>query len=279
MIQVTGLFIYPVKGLRAIALESSELTAKGLAYDRHWMVVMPNGRMVTQRQKPLLATLATELTEQGLKISAPGREPLEITLEAPELRVTDVTLWRDSFMALDEGAEASAWLTQALDSNYPLRLVRMDERIPRPQSKPELLGDETSTGFADAAPFLVTNESSLADLNGALETKGVVPVPMARFRPNIVVSGLPPYREYDSSCLTEEGGRYSIGLKYPSERCVVVTTDQNTGEVDRDNQQPLSTLKEMDTAPGYKGAYFGQNAVLARGQQEIIRVGDNLVLE
>lgn len=282
MIEVTGLFIYPVKGLRGIALEQAELTSQGLACDRHWMIVMPNGRMVTQRQKPQLATLRTELTGDSLIISLAEQQPLHpsltVPLQNPVLERIPVTVWRDQFTALDEGAEASDWLTRVLDSSYPLRLVRMADNVKRPQSKPDLLGTQTSTRFADAAPFLVTNEDSLADLNQNLEIAQLDRVPMERFRPNITIKGLAPYGEYCRDCLVEISGRYSIGLCYPSERCVVVNTDQQTGAVDKEGQQPLNTLKQMNTAPGYDGAFFGQNAMLQQGEQQVIRIGDTLSL-
>lgn len=286
MIEVTGLFIYPVKGLRGIALEQAELTPQGLAYDRHWMIVMPNGRMVTQRQKPQLATLRTELTGHSLIISVAEQQllpsslqpSLTVPLQNSGLESTPVTVWRDQFTALDEGAGASDWLTTVLDSNYPLRLVRMADNITRPQSKPDLLGAQTSTRFADAAPFLVTNEDSLADLNRNLEMSQLGGVPMERFRPNITIKGLAPYGEYCRDSLVETSGRYSIGLCYPSERCVVINTDQHTGAVDKEGQQPLNTLKQMNTAPGYNGAFFGQNAMLQQGARQVIRIGDILNL-
>ena len=278
MIQVSGLFIYPVKGLRGTTLNQATLTPRGLAYDRHWMVVMPNGRMVTQRQKPMLATLVPSITADGLTISAPGHEPLHITAEGAKLESTEVSVWRDQFGALDEGEAASGWLTEVLQSNYPLRLVRMDDNVLRPQSNPGLLGEHCSTQFADAAPFLVTNENSLADLNENLLRQGHQTIGIERFRPNILLSGMGKYEEYSKASLQEEGGRYSIRLCYPSERCVVVNTDQISGSVNKESQQPLNTLKELNTAPALKGAYFGQNSVLERGQNKLIKIGDRLLL-
>lgn len=278
MIQITGLFIYPVKGLRGTGLNQTMLTPRGLANDRRWMVVMPNGRMVTQRQKPMLATLTPEISANGLTIKAPKHEPIQVMTENTDLAPTEVTVWRDQFIALDEGEEISRWLTEVLESDYPLRLVRMDDSVIRPQSKPELLGTTCSTQFADSAPFLVTNENSLADLNGHLLEKGFEAISMERFRPNIVISGLSKYEEYSKGSLQEVNGQYRIGLRFPSERCVVINTDQKTGVVAKVSQQPLNTLKEMNTAPGLKGAYFGQNSMLEQGQNSTIKIGDQLVL-
>ncbi len=276
MVEITGLFLYPVKGLRGISVQSAELTTTGLRHDRNWMIVMPNGRMVTQRQKPQLAQLSAQLTEQHLVIGSEDQPALRVPLQQQTNDSVEVTVWRDSFSALDTGAEASEWLTRVLGSNYPLRLVAMDDRVRRPQSKPELLGDNTHTAFADSAPFLMTNEASLETLNEQLMKRGAEPAAMDRFRPNIVVKGLPAFAEYQSRTLAEVEGRYKLGLKYPSERCVVITTDQLTGEVEKESREPLNTLKSMNTAPGYQGAYFGENSMLEAGLGETIFVGDVL---
>ena len=276
MIEVTGLFLYPVKGLRGVAVNSAELTGRGLRYDRNWMIVMPNGRMVTQRQKPQLATLSAELSDGYLRIGAVGHPELKVPLLQESGTLVDVSVWRDNFSALDAGEEASIWLTRALSSNYPLRLVSMDDRQTRPQSKPELMGENTHTAFADAAPFLITNEASLKVLNEELVLRDIEPVPMDRFRPNIVVNGLLAFSEYSDRVLRHSDRKYQLALKYPSERCVVITTDQKTGMVDKALGEPLKTLKSMNTAPGYQGAYFGQNSILEEGVGETIKKGDIL---
>jgi len=276
LLEVTQLFIYPVKGLRGIRLTQARLTPLGLAYDRHWMIVMPSGRMVTQRQKPLMAAIRTHLSMRKLTLSMAGQQPLQIPLDNPDLARVPVSLWRDRFSALDEGSAAAAWLTAALDSDYPLRLVRVAEDVKRPQSKPQLLGFDTTTRFADAAPFLVTNEDSLSALNHQFSRLNMNGLAMERFRSNIWVKGLPPYTEYCRGALTEASQRYRIKLCYPSERCVVMNTDQQTGEVDKQGRQPLDVLKELQTAPGRDGAFFGQKAILHDGSQRVIRVGDQL---
>lgn len=277
--EVTGLFIYPVKGLKGIAKDRAVLTPTGFEYDRHWMVVMPNGRMVTQRQIPEMALLTPSIVDGRLIIKAADGDLIDIPLrEVPEQRV-DVSVWNDNFEALDEGQRISDWLTRVLQFKHPLRLVRMAKDVIRPQSEPALLGPETSTQFADAAPFLVTNESSLDDLNNQLVLKGASPVPMNRFRPNIVISGLEAYSEYQTKQLSESNDRYRLQLCFPCERCIVTTTNQETAEVDRAGQQPLATLREMNTAPGHEGAYFGQNAKLVQGAGETVSIGNQIFLE
>lgn len=270
-IVVTELYIYPVKGLGGLELDSAIITRTGLEYDRHWMIVMPNGRMVTQRQIPQLAAISTALTADTLELMAPGHPSLLLDLhELPSSRV-HVSVWRDSFEAGIE-ERAHAWLNRVIDFSKPLRLVRSLPDSVRTQSKPELLGEFTTTEFADAAPVLTANESSLYQLNDVLGSKDRKPVPMNRFRPNIVVQGLAPFAEYNQSTLTSDGG-VEIELCYPSERCIVTTIDQLTGKADAAFGEPLATLIEMNTNPATQGAYFGQNSIVRGFGSEKIHCG------
>ncbi len=280
-IEVVSLHHYPVKGLRGVDLNEAELTPTGLAFDRYWMIVMPNGRMVTQRQNPALVRITTRLTGQALVLSADVGQievPLSSLEEDRQRAPVDVTIWRDQVTVLDEGDAVSSWLTDALQSSYPLRLVRMPPGAKRPQSNPEQLGADTSTRFADAAPLLVTNTASLDVLNGRLLENGSSSVPMDRFRPNIVVRGIGAFSEYQQALLYGARGELAIELCYPSERCIVTTIDQQVGVKDI-AMQPLATLRSMNTAPGLEGACFGQNARLRSGAGMMIKVGDQLVLE
>ncbi len=274
--QVTGLFIYPVKGLGGISLQQSALLATGLEGDRQWMLVMPNGRMVTQRQLPLMSLISTRLSGDRLVISRENEADLIINLSRVPDRQVPVSVWSDSFTALDEGELASAWFTRVLSSKFPLRLVRMDNRVLRPQSRPELLGQDTSTGFADAAPYLLASESSLQAVNARLASRGADVVPMNRFRPNLVIRGLPAFEEYKQGYLSMKSDIYSLTSCYPCERCVVTTTNQLTGEIDKIYREPLATLLEMNTVDSQKGAYFGQNMILSKGTRQLIRLGDRL---
>jgi hypothetical protein len=273
---VTGIYIYPVKGCRGITLQQSVLQGTGFQFDRHWMIVMPNGRMVTQRQMPRLASLMTQILNDQLIISV-DREPDQIIdlQTIPEIRVP-VSVWQDSFTALDEGPQVSGWLTRVLSSKYPLRLVRMARDLIRPQSKPGLMGEHTSTLFADAAPYLLANEASLEQVNFKLMGKGLPALPMNRFRPNIVVRGYPAFLEYQKGELSDGLGRYALRSCYPCERCIVTTINQATGGMDKLLMEPLTTLLEMQTSASQKGAYFGQNVILGRGAGRVMHIGDRL---
>jgi uncharacterized protein YcbX len=140
--------------------------------------------------------------------------------------------------------------------------------------KAVILGERTSTEFADATPFLVANEASLEALNTVLESNSLESVPMDRFRPNIVVRGLAPFAEHQLADLSSKS--YQLRLCYPCQRCIITTINQDTAEKDPHNQ-PFRTLQTINPMPGGKKApAFAENAVLTRGDRQMISVGDHL---
>jgi len=269
---ITQLFIYPVKSVSGIALDKAELTRFGLKHDRQWMVVRPDGQFVTQRELPGLARVQTSLVEDGVELSMPGSGKITISGSTKKGAPVDSNVWKDACKTIDQGDEISQWLTRALKSNSPLRLVAMKPGFNRSLKKSDLLGNDTSTLFADAAPFLVANQGSLDALNTVLNSRQLNPVPMNRFRPNIVVKGLDAFAEHslqEISCST-----YTLSMCYPCERCVVTTIDQATGQKDP-RMQPFKTLVELNPMPGKKRApAFAENTVLTQGEGQTIAVGD-----
>lgn len=273
-LEVTALNIYPVKSLGGIALEDATLLPTGLAHDRQWMLVRGDGRFVTQRERPALARVNTRLADGGIELTVDGQAPLYLGHDAGGGKGLEVTVWKDTCAAVDLGDRAAAWITHAGGGDLPLRLVRMTPGFSRPQSAPERYGTDTTTLFADGAPFLVANEASLARLNDVLSDRGIDPVPMNRFRPNIVLRGLDAFAEHGVEALRGPG--YEIQPRFPCQRCVITTIDQITGLRDPD-RQPFRTLSDLNPMPGKPRApAFAENAVLASGAGAIIRVGDRL---
>ena len=273
-IEITGLNIYPVKSLRGITLEQATLTPQGLLHDRRWMVVRANGRFVTQRDLSRLALVHTRLDDSGVTLSLQAHGSISVPFNTSGGERVKTKVWGDECQAEDEGEEISRWLTDGLHSSKPLKLVHMLPGFIRPQGKPQELGAETSTFFADAAPFLVTSESSLNELNRELESRGHASVPMNRFRPNIVVRGLEPFAEHGLPGLA--ASNYRLKFCHPCERCIVTTINQDTAETDPD-RQPFNTLRDINPVPGQKPApAFGQNATLEKGDQAIISVGSSI---
>jgi uncharacterized protein len=274
--RVSGLYVYPVKSMKGIALDEAVLTPKGIEHDRRWMVVRPNGRFVTQRDEPRLALIRTRLDGRGLTLSRDGHGSVSVPFESAGGPSLQVTVWRDSCTAEDEGDEIARWLNDAIGDGQDLRLVRLAAGCERPQSRPDRFGDATTTLFADAAPYLVASESSLDALNIELATQGHPPVPMNRFRPNIVVRGLPPFAEHRAARLAGDG--WSIVLVDHCERCLVTTVDQETAQRDP-AREPYQTLRRLNPAPGEKAApAFAQNAMLGSGAGARIAVGVTLTL-
>ena len=251
---VARLFVYPVKGCVGTALGEARLLERGIEHDRRWMVVDRNGRFVTQRELPALARVRPSIANGRLSLLLPNGATVEVPI-SDEGEPVRVRVWRDEVKALVPSADADTALTRCFDR--PLRLVRFPEATRRP-CDPTYAPDGSHTGFADGFPLLVTSESSLAELNDALLEQGEEPVPMDRFRPNLVLAGLPPGAEDRASRI-----RFSSGLELllvkPCARCIVTTTDQTTGE--RRGPEPIATLRRIRRAPDSGEVLFGQNAV------------------
>ncbi|MGA3250750.1 MAG: MOSC N-terminal beta barrel domain-containing protein [Paraburkholderia sp.] len=281
---VSGLYTYPIKSCAGIALNEARLLDTGLEYDRNWMVVDPSGLMLTQRSHGRLALIRVALGERDLIVSAPGmpdlRTPLAVTaLERPALIETRV--WRDTMSAFDTGPQTEAWFSAFL--GVPARLVRFDPAVRRVVD-PLWTGDIAAiTQFSDGFPLLVIGEASLADLNRRLAGKGAPPIPMNRFRPNLVFTGLEAYEEDYVENLTIWVGDEAVQLHLakPCARCPVPTIDQASGAPDPDwPNEPLDTMSAYRANARLGGALtFGQNAIVASGFGAVLTLGQQVDAE
>jgi uncharacterized protein YcbX len=266
MIRITALNIYPVKGCRGIAVDSARVAATGFEHDREWLITRPDGRFMTQREEPRLALIETSLPGgDALRLRIPDGAELNVSPAAPG-REVEVTIWKDRCAAFDAGDAAAEFLTGYLGS--PLRLVRFDARRKRRSNPDWTPGIEALNQFSDGFPWLLASEASLEDLNSRLQRQ----IPMNRFRPNIVVSGLPPFGEDRLHELT--AGPVRLRRAKPCTRCIVTTTDQATGK--RDGTEPLQTLRQFRFDRELKGVVFGQNMILIDGAGAQLRVGQEL---
>lgn len=267
--RIAGLFVYPLKSGAGIALDAAELGACGLAHDRRWLVATPEGRFLTQRELPRLALLRPRLTGHGLQLALGEADQLDLPPAATGAPMT-VRVWRDQVAARTHDAAADAALTRFL--GRPVRLVGFDETQRRP-CDPAYAPPDAHTAFADGFPLLVTSEGSLRALNEALLERGEVLVPMARFRPNLVLADVPAGAEDDCRSL-DLGQGVRLDLVKPCDRCVITTIDQASGE--RRGPEPLATLRRLRRNPRTGGAWFGQNAVprLDGAGVARLRVGD-----
>lgn len=267
--RVRSLHVYPVKSCRGIDLTEAPLVARGFAWDRQWMVVDARGRFVTQRTHPQLATVATALHGDGLHLSTSGRAALtlpwqERTEDGPQCTVV---VWNDSVLAMDCGDAAAAWFSDLLGT--PARLVRATESTRRQPAERWRGTVDAPVNFSDGFPLLVCSIASLADLAARLPE----PLPMNRFRPNIVIEGLPAWREDD--VLDIATGEVTLRLAKPCTRCVITTRDQHSGAAGSD---PLPALRRFRYDRDLKGVTFGWNALITSGVGATLRAGDELRL-
>ncbi len=262
---ITSLHIYPVKSCRGIALTNARLGATGLVDDRHWMLVRPNGRFVTQRELPRMALIGTSIDDAALSLSAPGRGDLVIPRDAGD-DLLAVTVWKFNGRGVDCGEAAARWCSEFLET--PLRLVRFDPDMPRECDPEWTAGARAITEFADGFPMLVISRASLADLNSRLPKA----LPMERFRPNIVIDGVDAYDEDRIHEL--RAGDVVLRIVKPCTRCAITTTDQERGE--RDGEEPLATLRTYRFDARLRGVLFGQNVIATQGGGATLRAGQTL---
>lgn len=274
--RVTELNIYPVKSLRGISLPSALLTSQGLQHDRRWMVVRDNGRFVTQRELATLALVETTLQDDGVMLARDGFGSILLAFDRPAGNTINSKVWSDAVETSDEGDEIAAWLTAATGSRQNLRIVRMAAGFRRQHNNVGRFGAENATLFADASPYLVANQESLDVLNQELLARGHEPVPMNRFRANVVVAGIPAFSERDVDSLGN--AQFALGLRDACERCVVPTIDQDTA-IKNPQHEPFKTLTDINPMPGKRAPAFAENSILLRGAGATIRVGDTLQVD
>ncbi|RKP45907.1 MOSC domain-containing protein [Trinickia fusca] len=281
---ISQLYIYPIKSCAGIALNEARLLPYGLEYDRNWMLVDGTGYFVTQRVLPRMALIRTELGDGALVVQAPGMPPLRTPLDAEQLahapRVA-ATVWRDTVTALDCGDEAARWFSDFLGT--PLRLVRFDPAAERIASRAWTGNIVAPTRFADGYPLLVIGEASLDDLNERLDSQGVDSIPMNRFRPNVVITGLEAYEEDYVETLVVAAGADEVSLRIvkPCARCPVPDIDQATGAPDprwpNEPTDTMSTYRAYRADSRLDGAVtFGQNAVVAAGAGGMLALGQDV---
>ena len=250
---VTELFIYPVKSTRGIARDRVRIAATGFQWDRQWMIIDHKGTFLSQRTHPHLAQIIPQLAPDALILRHAKLPPLTVPLTDQGERIA-VTVHRDPCVGIDQGSAASEWVSAAL--GQATRLVRVPGD-PARRANPKFAGAvEAPMGFADGFPMLVCNQASLDDLNGRMPS----PIPMERFRPNIVLAGLEPWAEDRIDTLTV--GALTLRLVKPCTRCAIPSIDQRTGERSTD---PLPVLRPFRFDRELLGITFGENAVIVAG--------------
>ncbi|WP_146060263.1 MOSC domain-containing protein [Amycolatopsis sp. CA-128772] len=265
MAKLVRLTYYPVKGCAGTSVPAAEVTPAGLAHDRVFQVVAPDGEFRSQRRHPGLAAVRPRVHGGRLTLSAPGREDLVLDSRRDGPRHPASTFsWHGE--GVHQGTEAAGWFSDLLGLPSVLVGVAPDhERV---------TGGETpgTAAFADGHALLVVSESSLDNLNARILERGGEPVPMDRFRPNIVVAGWPdPHTEDEVRELT--AGTAKFGYARQCVRCTVPMVDQETGE--KAGPEPIRTLATYRRHPD-GGVTFGMKAAVLRPGQ--VAVGDEVIV-
>eukprot|EP00882_Tetradesmus_deserticola_P008434 GHRQ01008893.1.p1 GENE.GHRQ01008893.1~~GHRQ01008893.1.p1 ORF type:complete len:274 (+),score=117.08 GHRQ01008893.1:309-1130(+) len=262
-----------------------------------------SGKFITQRQIPKLCQVCVSLPPEALLasnwgqlqpgaalvVSAPSMPQLQVPLTdpaapAPPAQLKNVTVWEWSGVAADEGDEAAAWFSKYL--GRPVRLVRHLHSSGLPQTVRPVDPDFApghNVKFADGFPLLIIPAENLADLNCQLSSNGSTPLPMTRFRPNLVLAGVEGAPWGDDGWASVAVGGAQLSYVKPCSRCKVTTIDQETGE---EGTEPLRTLgktrsgKVLGWAAKHKSwtheVFFGWNAAVA--QQGTISVGNTVAV-
>lgn len=253
--RIASLHLHPVKGMRALDVASASVELKGFAGDRRYVVVDRDGMFLTQRSHPVLATIRAEISPDGLILSAEGVG--ERRVETPSsARRRRIQVWNSHVEAAIGDDAANAFLSNLLGEEVALAFMdRAAERL----KISDWTGAPVPVSFADAFPLLVATTASLGALNAEIARGGGAPVPMARFRPNVVIDCNDPWAEDLWAAIRI--GDVVLDLVKPSDRCIVTTTDQESGA--RMGKEPLKTLARLRRSadPRIDGVLFGWNAV------------------
>jgi uncharacterized protein YcbX len=251
---IGGLYIYPVKSAAGIACDSVQLGAHGLLHDREWMIVDSAGRFLTQREEARLALLGTAILDTSLRLTLPSGATLTLPLAHGGERA-EVQVWNSRCGAFDAGSDAAAFISDWL--GRPLRLVRFDTSRLRLSNRDWTDGREVSTLFSDGYPLLVLSRASIADLAARVGHD----LPVERFRPNVLLDGVPAYGEDAVSRLGI--GPVTLQLTKACTRCAITTIDHKRGK--RTGDEPLRTLKSYRFDKALRGVVFGRNAYAIEG--------------
>jgi uncharacterized protein YcbX len=248
---ISRLFVYPIKSCRGIELDTAELTPRGLAFDRRYMLVDAGGQFLTQRRHGQMALIEPAFSDDGFVVRAPGRQPLQLPFSLDETTSAScmVRVWADSVEATLADADINIWFSEVM--GFACGLVYLADHQHRPvQNAAAEFDDEVS--FADGAPVLLISEASLAELNRRLEQ----PIGIDRFRPNLVVTADAPHAEdeWDSIVI----GKARLDVAWPCSRCALTTLDPATGQRDPAGE-PMRTL--LSYRKRERSVYFGQNLI------------------
>ena len=258
--QLSSIRIYPIKGVKSVKLQETEVQSRGLAHDRRWMMVDKNRRFITQRGVKKLGEIHANVTPLGLRVGVSGAEDLEISRPNKNAPRVTVTVWKDEVDAVRVSDEADQWFSDFL--GFECSIVFMDDGSVR-SVEPAYNPGGATVNFSDGYPLHLTTSGSLDELNSRMKT----PLSMERFRPNVTIDGAQPFAE--DGWKEIRIGTVDFHVVKPCARCVVTTIDPDTRKSGKEPLKTLSKFRRRGSA-----VYFGENLIPKEGG--IIRVGDPL---
>jgi len=247
MLILSQIFLYPIKSLAGIQVQSWLVDKNGLRYDRKWMLVDEDGQFMSQRRLPQMALIKTRIEQDHLIVSAAGMEDMRLALQPDGGDDIEVIIWHDRCAAKIVSKQADEWFSEFL--NTKCSLVYHPDGSTRQVDQRYAKRDD-QTAFADGFPFLITAESSLQALNEAMPFA----IGMNRFRPNLVISGCDRYAE--DSWRRIRVNDIEFRLPKPCSRCSVPGINPDTAISDKETLLMLSRLRKWENR-----VYFGQNAL------------------
>lgn len=259
-LRLASLHIYPIKSLGGFVLEQARITDRGFEHDRRWMLVDAEGHFFTQREIPEMACLHCSPTHTGLRVTdVRDGDAIDLPWSIEQGERSTVQVWNDALSAIHAPVELSAWFSDKLE--HTVSLVFMPDTSHRRIDTRYANG---LTALNDGFPYLIVSQASLDDLNARMED----PLPMERFRPNIVIAGGTAFQEDDWKEISIGSVRFA--LVKPCTRCAITTTDQRTGERGKEPLRTLASYRQRGN-----GVHFAMNAVALSG--DMVRVGDLVI--
>ena len=264
--QVSAIYIYPIKSIGGCSLPKSKITSRGLAFDRRFMLTTPDGKFMTQRTNRRMALLKTQLLNNTLLVwdSNFPVSKIEIPIQPQHfVKQQEVTIWNDTCLGNVLHPHINQWFSKRL--GQACQLVYMPEQSKRLLEEPYRKGEEV-VSFADAYPVLLLGQSGMDRLNAKLDQ----PVSINRFRANIIFTGGQPFEE-DKWKSFKIGKQLFRGVK-PCKRCNVLNINQTTANIEKEPNRTLATFRKFE-----KGIYVGMNVCWEGKGRGSIQVGDKIV--
>lgn len=256
-LSLASIHVYPIKSLGGFSVHQARLTDRGPQHDRRWMLVDATGRFITQREVPAMACLHCSPIVDGFRVTdVRDGDAIDLPSSISAITTSRCRVFDDEVDVIHAPTVLSAWFAGKLDTSCSL--VFMPDTTQRAVDARYATG---ITSLSDGFPYLILSQASLDDLNARMER----PIPMDRFRPNLVITGGQAFQEDGWREVVIGAARFA--LVKPCGRCVIPTTDQHTGERSKEPTRTLASYRSISNK-----ILFGMNAMAVSG--DMVHVGD-----